>query len=83
MRSGGGEIMPLPADWPRSGRVKTGPKGPERWCPSAGQMTGRVIANLRAVVKDGDLRLHPMVAGLVDEEMRGRMQSSATQEAEV
>ena len=36
-----------------------------------------------AVVKGGDLRLHPMVAGLVDEEMRGRMQSSAARKAEV
>ena len=36
-----------------------------------------------AVVKGSDLRLHPMVAGLVDEKMRGRMQSSTTQKAEV
>ena len=36
-----------------------------------------------AVVKGSDLRLHQMVAGLVDEEMRGRMQSSAARKVEV
>lgn len=35
--------------------------------------TGQVIANFRQVVKEGDLRIHPMVAGLVDAEMRGKM----------
>ena len=35
--------------------------------------TGQVIANFRQVVKEGDLRIHPIVAGLVDEEMRGKM----------
>ncbi len=35
--------------------------------------TGQVIANFRQVVKEGDLRVHPMVAGLVDAEMRGKM----------
>jgi cytolysin-activating lysine-acyltransferase len=35
--------------------------------------TGQVIANFRQVVKEGDLRIHPQVAGLVDEEMRGKM----------
>lgn len=30
--------------------------------------TGRVLANFGRVVKGGDLRLHPLVAGLVDEE---------------
>lgn len=45
--------------------------------------TGRVIANFGSVVKGGDLRLHPMVAGLVDEEMRGRMQSSTARKVEV
>jgi len=37
------------------------------------KMTGRVIANFGTVVKGSVLRLHPMVAGLVDEEMRARM----------
>jgi len=32
--------------------------------------TGQVIANFRQVVKEGDLRIHPVVAGLVDEDMR-------------
>lgn len=40
--------------------------------------TGRVIANFGTVVKGGELRLHPMVAGLVDEEMRGKMAASKT-----
>jgi len=35
--------------------------------------TGQVIANFRQVVKEGDLRIHPIVAGLVDEDMRGKM----------
>jgi cytolysin-activating lysine-acyltransferase len=35
--------------------------------------TGQVIANFRQVVKEGDLRVHPLVAGLVDAEMRGKM----------
>jgi hemolysin-activating ACP:hemolysin acyltransferase len=30
--------------------------------------TGRVLANFGRVVKGGELRLHPLVAGLVDEE---------------
>ncbi len=45
--------------------------------------TGRVIANFGSVVKGSDLRLHPMVAGLVDEEMRGRMQSSTARKVEL
>jgi hypothetical protein len=32
--------------------------------------TGQVIANFRQVAKEGDLRVHPLVAGLVDAEMR-------------
>jgi cytolysin-activating lysine-acyltransferase len=39
--------------------------------------TGQVIANFRQVVKEGDLRIHPIVAGLVDEEMRGKMMNKA------
>jgi hemolysin-activating ACP:hemolysin acyltransferase len=35
--------------------------------------TGRVLANFGQVVKDGDLRLHPLVAGLVDEETARRL----------
>jgi cytolysin-activating lysine-acyltransferase len=35
--------------------------------------TGQVIANFRQVVREGDLRIHPQVAGLVDDEMRGKM----------
>ena len=34
---------------------------------------GRVIANFRQVVKEGDLRIHPFVAGLVEPEMMERM----------
>jgi hypothetical protein len=32
-----------------------------------------VIANFWQVAREGDLRLHPLVAGLVDAEMRGKM----------
>lgn len=35
--------------------------------------TGRVIANFRQVVKEGDLRLHPQIAGLVEPEMLEKM----------
>jgi len=38
---------------------------------------GQVIANFRQVVKEGDLRNHPIVAGLVDEDMRGKMMGGA------
>lgn len=38
--------------------------------------TGQVIANFAQVVKEGDLRIHPMVAGLVDDEMRGQMMTA-------
>lgn len=31
--------------------------------------TGRVIANFRQVVKEGELRLHPQIGGLVEKEM--------------
>lgn len=37
------------------------------------KMTGRVIANFKQVVKEGELRLHPMVEGLVEPEMMERM----------
>ena len=39
--------------------------------------TGQVIANFRQVVKEGDLRIHPIVAGLVDDDMRGKMMGGA------
>ena len=39
--------------------------------------TGQVIANFRQVVKEGDLRIHPIVAGLVDGDMRGKMMGGA------
>ena len=38
--------------------------------------TGRVIANFRQVVKEGDLRLHPQIAGLVEREMLEKMGAS-------
>ena len=41
--------------------------------------TGQVIANFRQVVKAGDLRIHPQLAGLVDEEMRGKMMGGAAE----
>ena len=36
-------------------------------------MTARVIANFRQVVKEGGLRLHPLIARLVDEETLKKM----------
>jgi cytolysin-activating lysine-acyltransferase len=41
--------------------------------------TGQVIANFRQVVKEGDLRIHPQVAGLVDDEMQGKMMGGAAE----
>jgi len=35
--------------------------------------TGKVIANFKQVIKEGELRLHPMVAALVDPGMMERM----------
>ena len=35
--------------------------------------TARVIANFRQVVKEGGLRLHPLIARLVDEETLKKM----------
>ena len=43
------------------------------------QATGQVIANFRQVVKEGDLRIHSQVAGLVDDEMRGKMMGAVGQ----
>ena len=37
---------------------------------------GRVIANFRQVVKEGDLRLHPQIAGLVEPTMLEKMGAS-------
>jgi len=37
------------------------------------QATARVIANFKQVVKEGDLRLHPLIARLVDEETLRKM----------
>jgi cytolysin-activating lysine-acyltransferase len=45
--------------------------------------TGQVIANFRQVMKEGDLRIHPLVAGLVDDEMRGKMMSAGAKETTV
>ncbi|MCW3782284.1 hypothetical protein OM960_11855 [Defluviimonas sp. CAU 1641] len=35
--------------------------------------TGRVIANFRQVVKEGELRMHPHIGGLVEPEMLEKM----------
>jgi hypothetical protein len=42
-----------------------------------------VIANFRQVVKEGDLRIHPQVAGLVDADMRGKMMDAGAKETTV
>ncbi|MEC3863368.1 toxin-activating lysine-acyltransferase [Mesobacterium sp. TK19101] len=41
---------------------------------------GAVIANFRQVVKEGDLRLHPIIARLVDKDMLDKMTRTAVQE---
>ncbi|MCU9850296.1 toxin-activating lysine-acyltransferase [Defluviimonas sp. WL0024] len=40
--------------------------------------TGRVIANFRQVVKEGELRMHPHIGGLVEPEMLEKMGASQT-----
>lgn len=40
--------------------------------------TGQVIANFRQVVKEGDLRLHPIITRLVDADTLAKMQKSQT-----
>lgn len=45
---------------------------PDVIAPDA-KTTGQVIANFRQVVKEGDLRLHPQIAGLVEPEMLAKM----------
>ena len=37
------------------------------------KITGQVIANFKQVIKEGDLRLHPLVARLVEPEMLEKM----------
>jgi hypothetical protein len=68
IKTGTFPIRLKPEDWT---------SGPVNWlldviAPDA-KATGQVIANFRQVVKEGDLRVHPLVAGLVDAEMRGKM----------
>ncbi len=43
--------------------------------------TGRVIASFGQVAKGGELRLHPLVAGLVDGEMRERLEQRTSGDA--
>jgi hemolysin-activating ACP:hemolysin acyltransferase len=43
--------------------------------------TTRVLANFRQVVKEGDLRLHPLIARLVDGETLAKMTGQAAPEA--
>jgi hemolysin-activating ACP:hemolysin acyltransferase len=40
---------------------------------SDSKTTGAVIANFKQVIKEGDLRLHPIITRLVDEEMLSKM----------
>ena len=40
--------------------------------------TTRVLANFKQVVKDGDLRLHPLIGRIVDAEVLKKMGASAT-----
>lgn len=37
--------------------------------PGLEVVRGRVIGNFRQVVKEGELRMHPQIAGLVEKEM--------------
>lgn len=38
---------------------------------------GRVIANFRQVVKEGELRMHPQIVGLIDKEMLEKITAAA------
>ena len=59
-------ITPIPP------RLSSSKPSPDVIAPDK-KTKGRVIANFGTVVKDSDLRLHPMVVGLVDEEMRAKI----------
>ncbi len=43
-------------------------------------MAGRVVANFRQVVKEGELRMHPQIVGLIDKEMLERIVRSTKPE---
>lgn len=40
-------------------------------------MAGRVIANFRQVVKEGELRMHPQIVGLIEKEMLEKIKPPA------
>lgn len=71
--------------WPMRLKPEDWSSGPINWlfdviAPER-KMAGRVVANLRQVVKEGDLRLHPQVVGLIDREMRGKGVARKDQES--
>jgi len=61
-------VRSKPADW-ASGEINWlfDVIAPDR------KITGQVIANFKQVIKEGDLRLHPLVARLVEPEMLEKM----------
>jgi cytolysin-activating lysine-acyltransferase len=68
IRTGSFRVRLKPVDW-QSGEINwlLDVIAPDR------KATGQVIANFRQVVREGDLRIHPQVAGLVEPEMMERM----------
>ena len=76
IKAGSFPIRLKPEDW-QSGSINwlLDAIAPDR------KTAGRVIANFGRVVKDGDLRLHPQIAGLVEPEMLAKMGASQTKGA--
>jgi len=75
IKSGSFPVKPKPEDW-TSGKIN--------WmldiiAPNA-KVTGRVIANFKQAVKEGELRLHPVVARMPDKETLEKMGAVAAPE---
>lgn len=77
IKSGTFPIRLKPEDW-QSGSINwlLDVIAPDR------KTAGRVIANFRQVVKEGELRMHPHVVGLIDKEMLEKITASQAAKAE-
>jgi cytolysin-activating lysine-acyltransferase len=76
IKAGTFPIRLTPEDW-QSGSINSllDVIAPDR------KTTGREIANFRQVVKEGELRMHPQIAGLVETEMLAKMCASQSKGA--
>ncbi|MBS0572841.1 MAG: toxin-activating lysine-acyltransferase [Proteobacteria bacterium] len=72
IKSGTFPIRLKPEDW-QSGTINwlLDVIAPDR------KTAGRVIANFKQVVKEGELRMHPQIVGLIDQEMLEKITAAA------